>query len=834
MVLPKYISKDVEGNDFIGKRTRSHYKFRSKINHHGTPNSPISIDIDDKSSSSHDEEDHQPNSREYGKGKRKRGRPPLKKDDKVGLNLDVDESSSSSSEDEEQHLEFNRRVTSQEDGGGKRKRGRPPLKKVNKEDLELMKPKGKRLKTKEVQNVLLNAILENGKNAGLNNIASSFSEAFLPLKFKYGIEELSVPEISEEEQEVESLFTNMDFALGVCDIGFEPSCLNKNPFGRTKDTRYYGQFPYNDTNVSDRFQFPDLSYDIRGEASIPNDHFSGTVWDLIPGVARTLYPHQRDGFEFIWKNIAGGIRIDELAKPTESGSGGCIICHAPGTGKTRLAIVFLQSFLRQYPKSRPVIIAPYSMLRTWEEEFDRWNVDIPFFNLNEKELSGKEDLPLLKGQNMKNAMKDEYSIRMAKLLTWSMGKGVLAISYGLFQRLAGDGKSVDEKVRKVFLEQPDLLVLDEGHTARNDKSGIVKVLSKVVTKRRVILSGTPFQNNFEELHTTIALVREEFGVPSCSHLNEERKIEKLRKQIGPFVHVHKGEILRDTLPGLFDSLIVLRPSDMQKYIFAHIARLRTPFLKFDNQISLAGVHPSILCETDSGYAVDKEQETLLKDHRMDLDAGAKIRFLVELIKLCKGERVLVFGQRLPSLNFIGDLLESLFEWTKGRELLYIDGGQDMKERQSLIKLFNNPGSEARVLLASTKACCEGISLVGASRVVLLDVVWNPSVERQAISRAYRLGQQKDVFVYHLIISGTLEEDKFHRQTTKEHYSKLLFSSSSPSENETTMHKKSIGSRMVSEDHLLEAMTHHEKINYMFEKIISQPKADDDMIKSFSC
>ncbi|XP_021765713.1 protein PFC0760c-like [Chenopodium quinoa] len=220
VVLPKYIAKDVEGNDFIGKRTRSHYKFRSKNKHHGTPSSPISIDIDDEDSSlSHDEEDHKPNSRELGEGKRKRGRPPLKKDDKVGLDLD---------EDEEEHFEFNRRVKSQEDGGGKRKRGRPPLKKVSKEDLELMKPKGKRLKTKEVQNVLLNVILENGKNAGLNNIASSFSEAFLPLKFKYGVEKLSVPEISAEEQEVESLFAKMDFALGVSDIGSEPSCLDKD------------------------------------------------------------------------------------------------------------------------------------------------------------------------------------------------------------------------------------------------------------------------------------------------------------------------------------------------------------------------------------------------------------------------------------------------------------------------------------------------------------------------------------------------------------------------------------------------------------------------------
>lgn len=88
----------------------------------------------------------------------------------------------------------------------------------------------------------------------------------------------------------------------------------------------------------------------------------------------------------------------------------------------------------------------------------------------------------------------------------------------------------------------------------------------------------------------------------------------------------------------------------------------------------------------------------------------------------------MFGQYLPPLKFMGELLKHLFRWSNGRELLYIDGNQDMKERQSSIKLFNDLKSNARVLLASTKACCEGISLVGASRVVLLDVVWNPSVQ----------------------------------------------------------------------------------------------------------
>ncbi|KAK2999021.1 hypothetical protein RJ639_022732 [Escallonia herrerae] len=79
----------------------------------------------------------------------------------------------------------------------------------------------------------------------------------------------------------------------------------------------------------------------------------GTVWDLVPGI-KDLYPHQCEGFEFMWKNVAGGIYIDKLEKPLSGAGGGCIISHAPGTGKTLMTIVFLQSFLNLYPESKPL------------------------------------------------------------------------------------------------------------------------------------------------------------------------------------------------------------------------------------------------------------------------------------------------------------------------------------------------------------------------------------------------------------------------------------------------------------------------------------------------
>ncbi|XP_074303921.1 SNF2 domain-containing protein CLASSY 4-like [Silene latifolia] len=732
-------------------------------------------------------------------------------------------------------------------------------------------------KALEMQNTLLDTIMEEAEEVVEETLPTPTprEHTYLPLKFHFPAKEAE-PEKSEEELEFDNLFKELEFALQACHVGSESSvqsdkmdvdrgssmasenrlCAGGNhhlihdeeigiycrfcSYVGLESKHVLPDFASNGEifgragRRDNKLQSDDKTGDILEKLSEnQNDRENsaiskitqGTVWELIPETWKTLYPHQREGFEFIWKNVAGGFKIEELERPSKYGVGGCIICHAPGTGKTRLAIVFIQSFMKQYPMSRPVIVAPRTMLRTWQEEFVRWKVDVTFFNLNEDDLTGKEDFELL---NNAAACRDRKTIRLAKLVSWVNGKGILGISYGLYEKLANERNNTnntDKKVREFLLHRPGLMVLDEGHTPRNDKSNIWKALSDVLTKRKVILSGTPFQNNFEELSNTLSLVREEFQVPikPGSYVQNERNIEELSNKIRPFVHVHKGEILKQTLQGLYASLIVLHPSKLQLQCFDAVAG-QTNFA-LDNQVSVASVHPSIFCELKPDF-VDKELNALLEQHKNDLDAGVKTRFLFELIKLCPGERVLVFGQFLPPLNFLAGLLKSLLNWEMGRELLYMDGHQDTKERQNTIKYFNDMKTDARVLLASTKACCEGIHLVGASRVVLLDVVWNPSVERQAISRAYRLGQKKDVFVYHLITSGTLEERKYQRQANKERLSDLVFSTSEGG----CVKKASSGSHFFK-DPVLEAMLDHDKLKKMFKKIVYQPKADN-LIESF--
>lgn len=557
----------------------------------------------------------------------------------------------------------------------------------------------------------------------------------------------------------------------------------------------------------------------------------GTVWDIIPGVKNTMYSHQREGFEFIWRNVAGSICLEELKGAScINGGSGCIISHAPGTGKTRLAIVFLQTYMKLYPTCRPVIIAPRSMLLTWEEEFKKWKFDVPFHNLNKLEYSGKENITVLNFlREVKHKGQSIRTVRLVKLYSWKNDQSILGISYTLFEKLAGlQVLAEGEEVRKILLKLPGLLVLDEGHTPRNDQSLIWKALSQIDTERRIILSGTPFQNNFKELHNTLCLVRPGRGdwdsvTKFADHKIEDGKIEELKAMIAPFVHIHKGTILQENLPGLKDSVVVLQPSELQKRLLQSVGKRKKTF-GIEHLVSLICVHPSLLPSEESKQFFDQIQLEKLK---LDPDVGVKAKFVMEFIRLSEAlnEKVLVFSQYIGPLTYLLDQLKYHFHWIVGKEVLYMDGQHDVKQRQSSINTLNDPASEVRVLLASTKACCEGISLVGASRVILLDVVWNPSVERQAISRAYRLGQKKVVYIYHLLTSGTMEEKKYCRQAKKDRLSELVFSS----KDKISVERKI--SSIVSDDKILEEMVQHAKLKDIFDKIIHQPR-ESNLVETF--
>lgn len=529
---------------------------------------------------------------------------------------------------------------------------------------------------------------------------------------------------------------------------------------------------------------------------------------LHPQYRDKIRAHQEEGIRFLERNLV------------QDEPNGCILAHAPGTGKSFLIIAFLQSFQTSFPDERPLIIAPNGMLSVWVREFQKWKVeDIPIFNLYEAPSLQEQD------DNDNRVLSQRRYGQLEMLHQWKAQKSVLLVGYPTFSRLvSGNDAPFFLGIKRLLLEVPGLLILDEGHFPRNKDTLILKSLSQVQTRRRVLLTGTLFQNNFDELFNLYYLVRPDFMTlnASCTkrlledymkansspakmksspsskgskqrsrkedmelrlfeNLGEtiklgdpEKKrqaISQLRQLSEPFVHLYKGQVLEE-LPGLIDLTLILKMTCMQAEL------LSTLQAKVENQLDRSikstkiCIHPSLVnMVTDDAH----NNELAWKDCEVDPNSSAKMMFVLDLLQLAtpQQEKVLLFSQLLDPFQLLEKMLKKLWGWCFNKEILKIEGQTSLEERESVIDRFNQD-PKTRILFASIKTCGEGVSLIGASRIVLLDVQWNPMVSRQAISRAFRIGQKRKVFVYRLVGGGALEEHAHMKASEKEWLAKQIF------------------------------------------------------------
>ncbi|KAJ6714904.1 SNF2 DOMAIN-CONTAINING PROTEIN CLASSY 4 [Salix viminalis] len=232
--------------------------------------------------------------------------------------------------------------------------------------------------------------------------------------------------------------------------------------------------------------------------------------------------------------------------------------------------------------------------------------------------------------------------------------------------------------------------------------------------------------------------------------------------IRTLVHV-QGTILQEKLPGLRGSLVILEP------------------------ISSVSVHPSLLKKSSETEELQVDCHEL-KRLQKNPNTSVKTHFLMELNHLSKSrnEKVLVFCQYLPPLNLICKQQKSQFRWAKGKKVLYMDGALTTRIN---VNHFNDPR------------------------------------KTQAISRAYKLGQDEILYSYHLVTSG--EKEKYCRQARKERLSELVFYSADNAGNEK---KNSSDISDDSKDRGLEALVEHESLKCMFKRIIYEPE-DSSLVKS---
>ncbi|XBI69729.1 hypothetical protein VPH35_064372 [Triticum aestivum] len=526
---------------------------------------------------------------------------------------------------------------------------------------------------------------------------------------------------------------------------------------------------------------------------------SGNILQVVPSAlsihsqhSEQMKPHQVEGFNFLVKNLAD-----------ENNPGGCILAHAPGSGKTFMLISFVQSFLARYPAGRPLIILPKGILATWRTEFVHWQIkDMP--------------IPLLDFYSSKANTRSE---QLKVLNLWEEKRSILLLGYHQFACIVSDRNTYKIEAvmcRDKLLKVPSLVILDEGHTPRNEQTDLLTALGSIRTPRKVVLSGTLFQNHVREVFNILNLVRPKFlkmekpraivkrilskvdmlGKSARSKYTSDKYfydvvegnlkkdaddkmrvmiIQNLRELTANVLHYYKGELLEE-LPGLVDFTVFLNMSTEQENILRSLVRLDN----FSRKTACSAVylHPCLKniqnVEGKNRDIAVQKIDSIIKSG-IDIKVGAKAKFIYNLLCLSEaaGEKVLVFSRYLNPLVFLEMLLIRMKGWKPEVHMFKLNGKSTQEQRDKAVERFNH-SADAKVLFGSIKACGEGISLVGASRVVILEVQENPSVTRQAIGRAFRPGQSRMVHCYRLVAADSPEEEDHMTASGKEWKSKMWF------------------------------------------------------------
>lgn len=330
----------------------------------------------------------------------------------------------------------------------------------------------------------------------------------------------------------------------------------------------------------------------------------------------------------------------------------------------------------------------------------------------------------------------------------------------------------------------DYVILDEGHKIRNPDSACTIACKKFDTAHRILMTGTPMQNNLRELWSlfdfvfpgrlgTLPVFMTEFSLPitqggyaSASSVQVQtayRCASVLRDTINPYMLRRLKKDVKQALqlPAKSEQVLFCKLTDEQRRLYkeyitsSDVAMIMTGQMKvFVGLIKLRQLcnHPDLVVHRDTP-----------SEMRGDVEKSGKLKVVQSLLKMWKqqGHRVLLFTQSRQMLNILQKHVESA-----KYKYMRLDGGSAIGSRQAVVKKFNQDTS-IFIFILTTRVGGLGLNLVGANRVIIYDPDWNPSTDIQARERAWRIGQEKDVTIYRLLTAGTVEEKIYHRQIFKQ-------------------------------------------------------------------
>ena len=489
---------------------------------------------------------------------------------------------------------------------------------------------------------------------------------------------------------------------------------------------------------------------------------------LDPALTAKLRPHQREGVKFMYECVMG-LR--------DFGGQGCILADDMGLGKTLQTIALLWTLIKQNPvyKAAPVvkkalIVCPVSLIKNWKKEFKKW-----LYNTN---------IGVLEFEDPKTTR-----LRMFDGKVYN----IMIIGY---ERL----RLVAEELAEAH--DIDIVICDEGHRLKTVKNKSAKAIEALNTPRRVILSGTPIQNDLGEFYAMVNFVNDgclgsakaflkdfenpimKSRQPNATKDDVERGEEasnELAQTTSPFILRRTADILSDFLPAKTEYVLFCKPTREQAEVYRSVVKspmFTSALGSTETALQLITIlkklcnSPALLRSTAGTEATtSKSIETLNEMLPSGLSRyyqnamSSKIRLLdilLQQIRTKTDEKVVLVSNYTSTLNLMANLLQS-----SGLKFLRLDGSVPAKQRQGLVDQFNRAKpSHTFAFLLSAKAGGVGIDLTGASRLVLFDVDWNPATDDQAIARVHRQGQTRATKIYRFLVKGSLEEKIWQRQIVK--------------------------------------------------------------------
>lgn len=466
--------------------------------------------------------------------------------------------------------------------------------------------------------------------------------------------------------------------------------------------------------------------------------------DFITETGGKLHEYQLEGVNWLrhcWSQGTDAILADEM-----------------GLGKTIQSMTFLYSLVKEGHTKGPFLVAaPLSTLINWEREAEFWCPDFYVVTyvgdkdsrtvIREHEFSFIEGA--VRGGPKATRMKTDQGIKFHVLLT----------SYELIN------------IDKTILSSIEWagLVVDEAHRLKNNQSLFFRTLRDFRIGYRLLLTGTPLQNNLEELFHLLNFLSPDrfYDLDSFTHefaeISKEDQIQKLHSLLGPhMLRRLKADVLSG-MPSKSELIVRVELSPMQKRYYKNILTRNFEALNpkgGGTQVSLLNIIMDLKKCCNHPYLFPKASIEAPKHKNGMYEGTALVKASGKFILLQKmlrklnqqGHRVLIFSQMTKMLDVLEDFCEN-----EGYKYERIDGSITGQARQDAIDRFNAPNAQQFVFLLSTRAGGLGINLATADTVIIYDSDWNPHNDIQAFSRAHRIGQQNKVLIYRFVTRNSVEE-----------------------------------------------------------------------------